>query len=464
MQIDGESDRSTSLRTRVGSGEVLARRVSVIGAGYVGLTTAACLASLGHRVYCVDKDPVLVSRLCRSQVSIREPGLGSLVAAGLTKGRLQFGVGSRAALVGAEVVFLCLPTPPGPGGAPDLSEIESAVTEIAGALPPRCSLVIKSTVPPGTAAKMTCLLGRKDVAVVSNPEFLREGSAVADFLRPARIVVGADTTGAAERILDLYANVAAPVVLTSTASAELAKYAANCFLAVKLSYINEIAELCERFDADIDEVIETLSYDNRIGASHLQPGPGWGGPCLPKDTQAMLHASSTGETEFTLLRAALAANERQHRRIADRTRWAVGGTLAGTRIGLLGLTFKASTNDLRNSPALAVAALLTAEDAQLTAYDPTVCSDVAGITIARDPYQAVTGAEAVVLLTDWPQFQELDWSRVSQLMTGNAIIDTRNHLNPTALNHVGLRWQGIGRGHDRMERLCNVGPEPPTSA
>jgi UDPglucose 6-dehydrogenase len=333
-----------------------------------------------------------------------------------------------------------------------MSEVESVVVEIAGALLPGSIVVIKSTVPPGTAGKMAALFGRADVTVASNPEFLREGNAVADFLGPDRIVVGADTRETAELVAGLYAKLAAPVVFTSTASAELAKYAANCFLAVKLSYINGVAELCERSGADIAEVTSVLSYDRRIGASHLQPGPGWGGPCLPKDTHALLHASATLGAEFDLLRAALATNERQHHRIVSKIRQAAGGDLKGRKVGLLGLTFKAGTGDLRNSPSLAVAALLAAEHARLTGYDPAIHGNITEITVAEDPYQAVTGTDVVVLLTDWPQFQLLDWTRVSELMAGKTIIDARNCLDSTALNRAGLSYHGIGKFYSRLEQ------------
>jgi UDPglucose 6-dehydrogenase len=329
----------------------------------------------------------------------------------------------------------------------------AVATEIAGALPPGCAVVVKSTVPPGTAARIAALLGRPDVAVVSNPEFLREGFAVTDFLNPDRIVVGFDTDtdtdtdagGVAQRIASLFARLAAPVVFTSTASAELAKYAANCFLAVKLSYINEIAGLCERTGADISEVTEVLSHDPRIGASHLQPGPGWGGPCLPKDTWAILHVASAASSDLGLLRAALAANQRQLRIIVDKARLALGGRLAGSRIALLGLAFKVGTADLRESSALAIAELLGAEQARVTGYDPAVHTDVAGVWVASDPYEAVTGADAAVLLTEWPEFGMLDWTRISGLMAGDTVIDARNQLDPAVLDRAGLRWQGLGQ-------------------
>jgi UDPglucose 6-dehydrogenase len=420
-------------------------RLAVLGAGYVGLTTAACLASLGHRVRCVDRDARLVDRLRAGQVDILEPELPGLVTHGLATSCLRFELDLQAAVRSAELTFLCLPTPAGPGGTPDLSIVMTVMAQIASALPPGSAVVIKSTVPPGTAARLAAVLSRPDVAVISNPEFLREGSAVEDFLRPDRIVVGCDADGAGERVVDLYAKLAAPVVLTSTASAELAKYAANCFLAVKLSYLNELTDLCELTGADIGEVAEILGYDARIGASYLRSGPGWGGPCLPKDTAGLLQIGTAAGTELGVLRAAIEANQRQQRTIVSKLRLALGGTLAGARIALLGLAFKAGTGDLRESPAIAIATQLTAEQAQVIGYDPAVRGTVAGIVVTDDPYQAATGADAIVLVTDWPEFSKLDWNQIRLVMKGDLVVDPRNQLEPAVIHQSGLRWRGTGR-------------------
>ncbi|MGH3592348.1 MAG: UDP-glucose dehydrogenase family protein, partial [Pseudonocardiaceae bacterium] len=315
------------------------RRIAVIGSGYVGLTTGACLASLGHRVVCADVDARKVARLSAGEVPILEPGLPDLVAQGLAAGRLRFVVGAAAAVTDAEVVFLCVPTPMGAGGAADLSAVEAVAAEVHELLPAGCVVVNKSTVPVGTAARTVQLLDRPDVAVVSNPEFLREGSAVEDFLNPDRIVVGCDAQDAAERVAALYARLGAPTVLTDAASAEMVKYAANCFLAMKLSYVNAIAELCERFGADVLDVTEGIGYDRRIGQAFLQPGPGWGGSCLPKDTHALLQVCAAADFDFALLQASLDTNTHQQHRMVAKVRDAVGGSLAGQRIGLLGLTF-----------------------------------------------------------------------------------------------------------------------------
>lgn len=429
------------------------RRIAVVGSGYVGLTTGACLASLGHRVVCADVDEAKVARLCAGEVSILEPGLPELVAQGLAAGRLRFVVGAAAAVGqgpdAAEVVFLCVPTPMAPDGAADLSVVDAVITEVRSLLPAGCVVVNKSTVPVGTAARTVRLLERADVAVVSNPEFLREGCAVGDFLNPDRIVVGCDAQDAAERVAALYAKLGAPTVLTDAASAEMVKYAANCFLAMKLSYVNTIAELCERFGADVLDVTEGIGYDRRIGQAFLQPGPGWGGSCLPKDTHALLQVCAAVDFDFPLLRASLDTNTHQQYRMVAKVRDAVGGSLAGQRIGLLGLTFKAGTNDLRDSPALTVAALLAAEGADLIGYDPGVPAAVPGVTddlqVTDDPLKVASGAAALVVLTEWPEFQLLDWGRLAELAQRRVVVDTRNLLDADVLRRVGFEVRGIGR-------------------
>jgi UDPglucose 6-dehydrogenase len=333
--------------------------------------------------------------------------------------------------------------------------VETVLEEIGAQLPTGAVVVNKSTVPVGTAERTAELLGRSDVAVVSNPEFLREGSAVHDFLHPDRIVVGSSSQDAAERVAALYSRLGAPTVLTDAASAEMIKYAANCFLAVKLSYVNALAELCERVDADIHDVTEGIGRDRRIGQSFLSPGPGWGGSCLPKDTHALLQVADGADFEFRLLRAAIDTNTRQHQRIVDKIRTAVTGRRAGSlwhrRIAVLGLTFKAGTDDLRDSPALAVAALLRQAGAQLDGFDPAIEAggrhsvDPDVVTVVDDPYVAAKDADAVVILTEWPEFRSLDWTRVRAVAANPVVIDTRNLLDPDVVRHAGLRWVGLGR-------------------
>ena len=438
---------------------MFARRIGVIGTGYVGLTTGACLASLGHKVVCADVDAGKIERLGRGEIDILEPGLAELVAEGIAAGRLRFVLGAANAVTGhgadgAEVVFLCVPTPMGVGGVADLSTVELVINEIRELLPADSVVVNKSTVPVGTALRTAELLGRDDVAVVSNPEFLREGTAVQDFLQPDRIVVGCDQQDAAERVAALYSRLGAPAVLTDAASAELVKYAANCFLAMKLSYVNAMAELCERLGADISDVTEGMGYDRRIGQSFLQPGPGWGGSCLPKDTHAMLQVADAADFEFRLLRATIDTNTRQRQRIVDKVRLAVtgkrGGSLSKLRLGVFGLTFKAGTDDLRDSPALAVTALLRQAGAELVAYDPALRPDTRhpeldAITVVDDPYQAGKDVDAIVVLTEWPEFRTLDWARLATDARNPVVVDTRNLLDPDVLRRAGFAWTGVGR-------------------
>ncbi|GAA0532722.1 UDP-glucose 6-dehydrogenase [Saccharopolyspora subtropica] len=424
--------------------DVSPQRTAVIGAGYVGLTTGACLASLGHHVVCVDVDEAKIARLRQGRVDILEPDLPELVAAGLTDGHLDFTGDVTTAVRAAEVVFLCLPTPMAADGRADLSAVESVVAELGPSLPTGCVVVNKSTVPVGTAAWVRRMLDRDDLAVVSNPEFLREGSAVQDFLNPDRIVVGSDDEDAARRVADLYRPLRAPVVRTDAASAEMIKYAANCFLAVKLSYVNAIAELCEVFGADVDAVTTGMGHDPRIGRAFLRPGPGWGGPCLPKDSSALLRMADTAGVRFDLLQAAVDDNTRQGERVVRRLAEELG-SLHRARIGLLGLAFKAGTNDLRGSPALRSAELLVAAGAEVTAYDPAVSLDLHHIAVVDDAYQAVKEADAVLLATEWPEFRALDWTAIAELMNGTLVFDARNHLDPAAIDEAGLTWRGIGR-------------------
>ncbi|NIH86185.1 UDP-glucose dehydrogenase family protein [Amycolatopsis granulosa] len=420
-------------------------RIVVIGTGYVGLTTGACLAALGHQVTCVDVDDVKVARLAAGRVDILEPGLEELVTRGLATRRLRFVVGARPAVAGADAVYLCVPTPMGAGGAADLRAVEAVVAEIADVLPAGCAVVTKSTVPVGTAQRIRTLLGRDDVPVVANPEFLREGSAVADFLHPDRIVVGSDDEAAARRVAGLYRDLSAPNVVTDAASAELVKYAANCFLAMKLSYVNAIAELCDRLGADIVSVTEGMGHDRRIGRSFLKPGPGWGGSCLPKDTHALVQVAESVGFDFSLLTAAIVENIAQRDRIVAKIAGAVGGSLVGARIGVLGLAFKAGTNDLRDSPALSVCSMLAAHGAEVTAYDPAVRAALPGMTVVDDPYQVAKDADAIVVLTEWAEFTALDWGYLAGLMQGDGVVDTRNLLDPRVITDAGLSYVGLGR-------------------
>ncbi|MFG3619300.1 UDP-glucose dehydrogenase family protein [Nocardia sp. NPDC047654] len=427
-------------------------RVGVVGAGYVGLTSAACLAHWGHHVVCVDNDRAKIAELRAGTVSIAEPGLPELVREGLSENRLVF-TPNPGELHRCEVVLLCLPTPMGTSGTADLGVIEEALETLSTVLSPDCVLVTKSTVPVGTAARIPARPGLAGTPVVSNPEFLREGHAVEDFLRPDRVLVGAadDDREAADRVAALYAATGAPVLRSDPASAELAKYASNAFLAVKLSFVNTLAELCERVGADITQVTDAMGMDDRIGPTFLAPGPGWGGSCLPKDTRALLRAAEASGVDFAVIRDALRANDRQQAMVLRKIRRAVTGTvdgsLSGTRIGVLGLAFKAGTGDLRDSPALAVARQLTRHAATVTAYDPCVPAGTPGldgVRVVDDPYLVAKDAGALVILTEWPEFRSLDWAKFATVVDRPVVVDTRNLLDEHLLSGTGFTLLGTG--------------------
>ena len=439
-----------------------AARVGVVGAGYVGLTTAAALAHLGHQVVCADILPERIARLERGEIPIVEAGLAELVAEGQAAGRLSFVVGAERAAVDADFVFLCVETPQGPDGGADLRALEAASAQIAPVLRPGALVVNKSTVPVGSARAVDAVLQRDDVAVVSNPEFLREGTAVHDCLHPDRVVIGADRRADGERLAALYAGLDAPVIITDPASAETIKYAANGFLAMKLSFINAIAAMCESVGAHVDDVIEGIGSDRRIGPAFLRPGPGWGGSCFPKDSRALVKIASDHGYDFTLMKGVIDVNEEQRRRMVAKVRAAAGrppgAGLRGVTVGVLGLTFKAGTDDLRDSPSVAIVQALLAAGATVQAYDPTVesaptgakAAALRGITLASEPLAAATDASVLVIATEWPEFADLDLEKVTAVMVANgdrppAVVDTRNQLDPTVVRAAGLRYEGVGR-------------------
>ena len=429
-------------------------KVAVIGAGYVGLTTAACFAHLGHDVLCADIDAERVARLKKGEVPILELGLPELIKEGLAAKRLEFVLGAATAARSAEIVFLCVQTPQGADGSADLSYVEAVAREIATVLAPNTVVVNKSTVPVGSTRFVQRVLSeagaRADgVTVASNPEFLREGQAVRDFLNPDRIVIGCEDRESAVRVSELYKRVEAPVLVTDPASAEMIKYASNAFLATKVSFINAIANLCEAVDADAREVAIGMGYDTRIGFQFLHPGPGYGGSCFPKDVAALLHISKSAGYDFDLLAGVVDVNAAQHERMIEKVRDSVGGNLAGVAVGLWGLTFKADTDDLRDSPAIYVARRLIEEGAAVRAYDRGAGDNpralVPGIELCADAYDAAANADAVVLLTEWDEFRWLDFDRVLEAMRGRAIVDARNLLDPAAMRRRGFVYQGVGR-------------------
>jgi UDPglucose 6-dehydrogenase len=420
-------------------------RIAVIGTGYVGLTTGACFAHIGHDVVCADIDAAKVARLQRGEIPIVESGLEQIVSDGLRSGALRFVLGAAEAVPDCEFAYLCVPTPMGDDGRADLSYIEAAAAEIALLLPEGAVVVNKSTVPVGSTKVVERVLQRPDVAVVSNPEFLREGSAVHDFMHPDRIVVGSEDQAAAIKVASLYLGVPAPLIVTDPASAETIKYAANAFLATKLSFVNAVAAVCEHVGADVADVMLGMGYDQRIGREFLKPGPGWGGSCFPKDTRALVRIAEDSGYDFSLLRGVIGVNDEQRERVVEKIRAAAGGSLQGARIAVWGLTFKARTDDRRESPSLAIVARLLDEGAEVVAYDPTVTEPLDGIGLATDPYAAADGAAVLAVLTEWDEFRWVDLDKVGQAMATRAVVDARNLLDRNAVRRAGFSYTGIGR-------------------
>ncbi len=424
-------------------------KIAVIGTGYVGLTTEACFAHLGHDVICADIDEDKIKILLSGRAPFVEDGLDRLVEEGLENGNLRFVVGAKNAVADCEVAFLCVPTPQRADESADLSFIETATQEIAALLPPGTIVVNKSTVPVGSTRVVEAALQRPDVRVVSNPEFLREGSAVGDFLNPDRIVIGSEDQAAAIKVSSLYLGISAPIVVTDPASAETIKYAANAFLATKLSFVNAIAAICEGVGADISDVMRGLGYDNRIGPEFLRPGPGWGGSCLPKDTRAMVRIAKDAGYDFKLLRGVIEINEDQFDRVVDKLEAAAGGSLQGRNVAVWGLTFKAGTDDLRDSPSLPVISGLVGRGAVVRAYDPTVAVDwddaPAGVEIVGGPLDACNGADVLAVLTEWGEFRMVSPRAVGEQMENSAVVDARNCLDRALWQRHGFDYRGIGR-------------------
>lgn len=422
--------------------------IAVIGTGYVGLTTGACFSSLGHRVVCIDIDERKVECLRRGEIPIHEPGLGEIVREGQEAGRLSFTT-DVTAVADAQFAYLCVPTPQGDDGSADLSYLEAAARQIAPYLPPEAVVVNKSTVPVGSTRRVEQALGRADLYVVSNPEFLREGSAVHDFLNPDRVVIGSDDQGAAIRVASLYLGVPAPLMVTDPASAETIKYASNAFLAMKLSFVNAVAALCEAVGADADDVMLGMGYDTRIGNKFLRPGPGWGGSCFPKDTRALQFMATEAGYEFDLLDAVLEINAAQFDRVTAKVVDAAGGSVDGVTIAVWGLTFKANTDDRRESPAVEIVRRLVAAGARVRAYDPTVAEgevpEVPGVVACGDAYAPCEGASVLVVLTEWDEFKWVDLDKVAGLVAERRVVDARNLLDRSALLRRGFVLTGIGR-------------------
>jgi UDPglucose 6-dehydrogenase len=422
--------------------------IAVIGTGYVGLSSGACFAHLGHVVTCVDVVQLKIDNLNKGILPIVETGLEELVAEGVVAGKLIFTTDVVSAVKNADVVFLCVPTPEGADGSADLSYIQTAAKTLSPLLRSGAIVVNKSTVPVGSTKVVERELKRPDVSVVSNPEFLREGSAIQDFLHPDRVVVGSDNQEAAIAVGALYEKVGAPVVVTDPASAETIKYAANAFLATKISYINAVAAICEGVGADINDVVLGLGYDKRIGHEFLRPGPGWGGSCFPKDTKAMVKIAQDAGYDFGLLKGVITVNDQQYGRIVDKIRAAAGGTLKGKKIASWGLTFKALTDDLRDSPAVEIVTRLLADGASVSVFDPTVTVAPKGldaITVSASPLEACAGADVIAVLTEWDDFRWVSPTDAAGAVSVKQIVDARNLLDRSEWRRAGFEYQGIGR-------------------
>ena len=430
-----------------------APRVTVVGAGYVGLATAACLAHAGVSVCVVDSNEARLGQLRTGRVPIYEPGLQQRVERATAAGRLAFQTTLDRTAARADVLFICVGTPVSPDGQVDVAAIFDVARALADVEVGMPVVVLKSSVPPGTAAAVQALLAdaKRPLPVVSNPEFLREGSALHDFMHPDRLILGAEDQAAAQRVLALYrqVGVAAPHRVMSWASAELTKLAANAFLSVKLSFINEVAHLCERTGADVRDVATGVGLDPRIGSAHLQAGPGFGGSCLPKDGRALVRLAQDRGAPLGVVRAALEGNAQVQRRMVDVIVDTVG-LVAGCTITVLGLAFKAGTDDVRESPALALALALQDRGARVQVFDPAAMANsrrvAPGLREHATPYDAVQGAHALVIATEWPMFRQLDWARVRRAVAQPVVIDLRGMLDADAMRRAHFRYVGIGRG------------------
>ena len=438
-------------------------RLAVFGAGYVGLVTAACFAEMGNHVACVDVDADRVARLNRGEVPIHEPGLAPLLERGLAQKRIRFGTDAADALAGAEVVFIAVGTPPSEDGSADLSHVLAVARTIGSRMSARCVVVDKSTVPVGTADKVRATiaaeLARRGVAhefsVVSNPEFLKEGAAIGDFMRPDRIVIGSRDAWATEAMRALYAPFSRnheKLIVMDVRSAELTKYAANTMLAVRISFMNEMAALAERLGADIEDVRRGIGSDPRIGPSFLYPGAGFGGSCFPKDLRALLRTSQEQRSPLSIVQAAFDANERQKRVLFEKAMKAFDGKLGGLRAALWGLAFKPDTDDVREAPSLELIGSLLEAGASVVGYDPEAAANMRaafagrqGFATVDDPYQAAEGADVLFVVTEWREFRSPDFARLRATMRQPVLIDGRNLYDPKWVREAGFRYDSIGR-------------------
>ncbi|WP_090761599.1 UDP-glucose dehydrogenase family protein [Nonomuraea maritima] len=424
------------------------RRVAVFGAGYIGLVTGACFAELGHQVVVRDIDPEKVALLRSGEVPIYEPGLGDMIAG--NKERLSFTLDLDEALDGAEIAYVCVDTPPSASGDADLSRLWTVLRSLEGATHLK-AVVVKSTVPVGTGARVRTALdqaGLAHVGYAANPEFTAEGRAVDDFMHPDRVVIGAEDDAAARLIEELHAGVDGPVVVMDVRSAEMVKLASNALLATKISFINEIATLCEKTGADVEEVARAVGLDHRLGPHFLRPGIGWGGSCFPKDSEALRQLASNTGYHLQLLSAVIEVNNLQKRRAIQKLKDELG-TLAGMRVALLGLTFKPGTDDMREAPSTVLASRLLAEGAEVRCWDPMARPAAAepwsSTSRHETPELALEGADAAIVVTEWPQIKEVDWAHAAAVMRRPVLFDGRNLLDPASMRELGFTYMGVGR-------------------
>lgn len=440
------------------------RKICVIGAGYVGLVAGTCFADLGNQVICVDIDEKKIAKLKAGTLPFYEPGLEEMVRRNAQSGRLRFTTSYPEGIKEAEFVFIAVDTPSGAEGEADLKYIRMAAEGIAKVMDHSLIIVNKSTVPIGTGDWVAEIVEEYadpeiEFAVVSNPEFLREGAAIGDFLNPDRIVLGSTNREAAEQVAQLYLSLRAPIMITDLRTAEMIKYASNAYLANRISFVNEIAFICEKLGADVKEVAIGMGYDKRIGSDYLDAGLGWGGSCFPKDVKALEHMASIHGCHPQLLRAVMEINRDQKRRIIQTLREVVG-TLHGKTIGILGLAFKPNTDDMREAPSIEVIHLLTNEGARIKAYDPVAMEVAKGImpdvTYCADPYQVAEGSDALIVVTEWNEFQHLDMVRIKELMREPVLIDGRNIYDPQKVGQLGFIYRGVGRGYEGPALVAEV--------
>ena len=432
------------------------RDITVVGVGYVGLVTGTCFADLGNRVCCLDVDEAKIETLNEGGMPIYEPGLEEMVRRNVSAGRLTFTTDYAEALAEAEFAFIAVGTPEGVDGEADLKYVQAAAESVAKTMVQPLVIVNKSTVPVGTGDWVADIVSANqpqpvEFAVVSNPEFLREGSAILDFMNPDRVVLGSLNREAAGRVAQLYLSLRAPIVITDLRTAEMIKYASNAFLATRISFINEIANICERLGADVKEVAAGMGYDKRIGRYFLDAGIGYGGSCFPKDVKALAHMASIHGTHPQLLKAVMDINQYQRRQTVLKLREVLGSKLRGKVIGLLGLAFKPNTDDIRDAPGTEIARLLLQEGARVKAYDPVAMPNAAKILpdmeLAEDPYDLAVGCDALVVCTDWNEFKHLDMTRVKKSMRQAFMVDGRNLYDLDELNRLGFIYRGVGRGY-----------------